>query len=104
MADRDWEAEAALRLRRHAEDTVTRLRAVADQIQRETKRALEDAAKPERDYEWHTYSRVASQALDAMNALTFNVRISHMIEAAATADVAREASRKGRPVVPEDCR
>lgn len=97
MAERDWEASAARRLQRTIDSLVSRIRATADQIEREGKRNVESAAKPERDLEFQTYARVATSAIHELHSLVFNANAANIIDAAADADQARQEKVKTNP-------
>lgn len=97
MAERDWEAMAAARLRRTIDTMVSRLRDTAAQIEREARYNLESAAKPKRDMEFQTYARVATAAIQELHNLVFNANATNIIDAAADAEQARQEMVKVNP-------
>lgn len=86
---RDWEASARERLERVVTDAVERIRQSADQIEREAKRNIRNAAKDERGLEFQTYVRVAGQVVHEVQTLAFNLPLENLIDAAADAEKAR---------------
>jgi len=95
-AERDWEAAAARRLDRNVEGLVSRMRATADQIEREAKHNIAAATKGDRSYA--TYARVAGQAIHELHALVFNANAADITDAAHDADRAhqeKQAAGKG---------
>jgi hypothetical protein len=88
-AGRDWEVSARARLERVVADAVDRIRQSADQIEREAKRNIRNAAKDERDLEFQTYVRAAGQVVHEVQTLAFNLPLENLIDAATDAERAR---------------
>lgn len=93
MTERDWEKPARERLEKNVAAVVARIRATADQIEREAKRNI-DQAGGERPFGFETYARVAASAIKEVQTLVFNLPLDNMLDAAAEAEQAR--SEKGR--------
>lgn len=93
MTERDWEAASVRRLENLVADTVNRMRDMADQIERDTKRNLVSAKETERSLEFHTYPRVAGQVIHDLQTLLFNVKLDSLVEAANDAETARTEKR-----------
>lgn len=70
-------------------DTVDRIRQSADQVEREAKRNIQNAAKAERALEFQTYVRAAGQVIHEVQTLAFNLPVENLIDAAADAEKAR---------------
>lgn len=88
MTERDWEALARARLECLVAETVSRVRDTAGQIERDARGHIASAAKRERDIEFQTYSRVAAQAIHALQTLMFNVNMDSLIDSATDAEKA----------------
>lgn len=85
---------ARKRLETVVASSVRHLREVADQLEREAARGIENAAA--RTHDWSTYGYVAGQFVHTLANGVNNVSLSNMIDAAADADVARvEKNLKG---------
>jgi hypothetical protein len=67
--------------------SVRRLRAAADQLEREAAQGIENAAA--RRYDWSSYSQVAGQFVSGSVNMLNNLNFSNLIDAAADADAAR---------------
>jgi hypothetical protein len=91
MTDRDWEAAAAARLQRTIDHLVSRMRATADQIERESVRNIKAAA--ERGSEYASYARVAGQAIHEMHSMVVNANGANIIDAAYDADQSRQEKK-----------
>jgi len=89
MAERDWEAASRERLEKVVADAVDRIRQSADQIEREARRNIGNAAKDERGLEFQTYVRAAGQVVHEVQTLAFNLPLESLIDAAADAEKAR---------------
>jgi len=90
MTERDWESMARARLEHVVAGSVARLRATADQLEREAARGIRDAA--EGRHEWSSYGRVAGQFVHELVNGVNNTNLSNLIETAADADAARLAA------------
>lgn len=86
MTERDWEAAARRRVEGLLAGVVDLVRATASEIERESKQALESAAKTERDYDWQGYPRVAGQTIHSIQTMIFNLKLDSLVEAAADAE------------------
>jgi hypothetical protein len=89
MTERDWEASARARLEKLVADTVARIRAGADEIEREARRNIESAAAGTRRLDFQTYPRVAGQVAHSVQTVVFNLPLESLIDAATDAEAAR---------------
>jgi hypothetical protein len=89
MTDPDWEAAARRRLEHVVADTVSRVRDVADEIERQARRDIDKAAKSDRLLTFQTYPRAAGQTIQSVQAMVFNLRFDSLIYAANDAEAAR---------------
>ncbi len=85
----DWEESARARLERHIASVVARIRDTADQIEREAKYNLANAAELRRKQEFHTYARAAGAVIHDLSWLIANASLDNTVDAAADADAAR---------------
>lgn len=92
--ERDWEASARARLEKVVADAVDRIRQSADQIEREAKRNIRNAAKNERGLEFQTYVRAAGQVVHEVQTLAFNLPLESLIDVAADAEKARTEKQR----------
>jgi hypothetical protein len=88
MTERDWESAARRRLEKLVAETVNRIRATADEIEREARHNIESAAKTERDLVSQSYTRVAGQTIKSIQTLLFNLSLDSLIDASADAEAA----------------
>lgn len=86
--ERDWEASARARLEKVVADAVDRIRQSADQIEREARRNIANAAKAERGLEFQTYVRAAGQVVHEVQTLAFNLQLENLIDSAGDAEAA----------------
>ncbi len=98
MTERDWEATARNRLEKVLADVVYRIRKAADEIERDAKRNVANAAQNTRVLEFQTYPRVAGQVVHALHALLFNLPLENLIDAAADAEAARTENQAAEKV------
>lgn len=95
MTERNWEASARARLERLVAVTVDRLRATADQIERDTRGHISSAAAEERQMAFQTYARVAGQVVHTVQTMVFNLALESLIDAASDAEAARTERKAG---------
>lgn len=89
MTEHNWEASARKRTEKLVADVVSRIRATADEIEREARRNLASAAKEKRDLEFQIYPRTAGQVVHSVQTMVFNMKLDSLIEAASDAEAAR---------------
>lgn len=99
MTERDWEEASRARLEKLMADTVERIRDTAAEIEREARRNIASAAKGNRDLDFHTYPRAASQVTHSIQTLVFNLKLDSLVDAATEAERAREEKRTARLIV-----
>jgi len=90
--DRAWEEASRKRLERAVAAAVSRLRAMADQIEAEAKHNIKAAQDGGTDYA--SYGRVAQQVVHEMIWGLANTNLSNVIDAATDADKARQEGVK----------
>lgn len=95
MTERDWEAASRARLEKLVTDTVERIRDTAAEIEREARRNIASAAEGNRDLEFQTYPRAASQVTHSIQTMVFNLKLDSLVDAAVDAERAREEKRLG---------
>lgn len=76
-------------------DTVERIRDTAAEIEREARRNIASAAEGNRDLEFQTYPRAASQVVHSLQTMLFNLSLDSLVDAAVDAERAREEKRLG---------
>lgn len=89
MTEHDWEAAARTRLENLVTDIVARIRSTADEIERDARRNIANAAEQNRGLDFQTYPRAAGQVVHEMQTLIFNLKVESLIDAAAEAERAR---------------
>ena len=89
MTDRDWETASRARLERLVADTITRVRDVADEMERQARNNIRKAAEDDRFLSFHTYPRVTAQIIHSVHTMVFNLHMDGLIGAANDAESAR---------------